>query len=234
MVFLTMDTATEVLCLGLGDETGKMLAAWTSVAPKMHATLLHPLLDEMLAAVGLEIGDLHGIMVGVGPGSYTGVRIAVTAAKVLAYTLNIPVVPVSSLEAAAYAAHLHHGLVVVAWDARRHAVYSAAYRSDPVHGGWSMALPEMRRDYSLLAEEIQAILKAEEPVVVLGNGATQLIELLNQKGNDRTVGVYEQYTQLTGESILQVGLLRGYAGVGVHGLVPNYLQLAEAQARLVK
>ena len=113
MVILAMDTSTDQLSLALGKDDGALIASWTSAVPKMHATLFHPVLDQMLAAVHINLQDLGAIVVGVGPGSYTGVRIAVTAAKVFAYTLNIPVVTVSSLEAAAYSARAHHGLVVV-------------------------------------------------------------------------------------------------------------------------
>ena len=209
----------------------------------MHATLFHPLLDQMLAAVKVSLQDVGAVVVGVGPGSYTGVRIAVTAAKVFSYTLNIPVVTVSSLEAAAYAARAHQGLVIPAWDARRHAAYCAAFRSDPYEQAWERALPDGRREFSQLVQEVLEVAREDEKVWLLGNSASSIVDFFRQKGEDGIVGVYDERTLLSGELIFRVGLraiqkqpdLITTQGMweSVHDLVPNYVQMAEAQARLL-
>ena len=241
MVILAMDTSTDQLSLALGRDQGDLLASWTSVVPKMHATLLHPLLDEMLSTVNLELKDLGAIILGIGPGSYTGVRIAVTAAKTFAYTLAIPVLTVSSLEAAAFAARAHQGLVVVAWDARRQAAYSAAFRVNPIGDRWERVLPDGRRDFSQLVKDVEEIRLADEQILLLGNAAGAIAELLQHAGDGGGISVYEKRTLLTGDVLLQLGLkkmqeqpelvaLSNIADVA-HELVPNYLQMVEAQAR---
>lgn len=241
MVILAMDTSTDQLSLALGRDQGDLLASWTSVVPKMHATLLHPLLDEMLATVNLELKDLGAIILGIGPGSYTGVRIAVTAAKTFAYTLAIPVLTVSSLEAAAFVARAHQGLVVVAWDARRQAAYSAAFRVNPIGDRWERVLPDGRRDFSQLVKELEEIRLADEQILLLGNAALAIADLLQQAGDGGGISVYEKRTLLTGDMLLQLGLKKmqeqpelvalSNIADAAHELVPNYLQMVEAQAR---
>ncbi len=232
-----MDTATDQLSLALGRVGGEVIAAWTSAVPKMHATLFHPLLDELLATVQLGFDDIDAIVVGVGPGSYTGVRIAVTAAKAFAHTLGIPVLSVSSLEAAAYAAHAHKGFIVVAWDARRSAAYSAAFHCDPARALWERALPDGRREIAQLAEEVAAIAHGDG-VLLLGNAAQALYDALAKTGRGERVTVFDARNFMSGEMLLKLGsdALRqqqnGVRGVKVHGIVPNYSQAAEAQARL--
>lgn len=92
-----MDTSTAVLCVAVMDG-GKVLAERNILAQRGHAELLLPAIKDALAEAGWVQQELDGIIVGVGPGSYTGIRIAVTAGKSLAWTLGIPVAGVSSLE----------------------------------------------------------------------------------------------------------------------------------------
>ncbi len=243
MVILAMDTATDQLSLALGRKSGELLASWTSAVPKMHATLLHPLLDQMLSAVGVSLQDIGALAVGVGPGSYTGVRIAVTAAKVFAYTLNIPVVTVSSLEAAAFSARAHRGLVIPVFDARRQAAYSAAFRADPHKSAWERVLEDGRRDFPQIVNEVLEVAHKGETVLLLGNASSALADLLYQKGDQTQVGVYDERTFLSGEAVFRIGLraIETQPDVpetsdnieSVHNLVPNYMQMAEAQARLL-
>ncbi|NOL50189.1 tRNA (adenosine(37)-N6)-threonylcarbamoyltransferase complex dimerization subunit type 1 TsaB [Pelistega europaea] len=94
-----------------------------------NAEQVLPMLDEILAESGLSKQDIHGIAFSQGPGGFTGLRVASGLAQGLALGLNIPIVPVCSLEASAVLAQhcLSDGLIVVALDARMQEVYLAAY-----------------------------------------------------------------------------------------------------------
>ena len=97
-----------------------------------HAAALVPAIRGVLAAAGREVGALAGVVVGAGPGSFTGVRIAAAAAKALASSLGVPLHPVSSLRAAAVAGQAapadgEREVRYVLFDARRGRVYGAAY-----------------------------------------------------------------------------------------------------------
>lgn len=97
---LAFDTSTSSLAVAV-MENGKVLAERNIHAERNHSAYLVEAIGEALAAAGVAKAELDGIAVGVGPGSYTGARIAVTTAKTLAWALSLPVYGVSSLEAIA-------------------------------------------------------------------------------------------------------------------------------------
>jgi len=101
---LAIDTATRHPTLALFDGTGKLggVRQWTS--QHRHGEELLQRLDELLGAANAKPGDLHALVVGLGPGSFTGLRIGLATAKTIAYSLKVPVVGVSTTEALALAA----------------------------------------------------------------------------------------------------------------------------------
>ena len=92
-----------------------------------HAEKLHVYVDEVLKEAKISTLQLDAIAVSKGPGSYTGLRIGVSAAKGLAFALNIPLISVSTLEALAHQVKADSGLIVPMLDARRLEVYSAIF-----------------------------------------------------------------------------------------------------------
>lgn len=127
---LAVDT-TEDACsaaLLLGDE----LVERFEVAPRRHGELLLPMMDGLLADAGLGLRELDALACARGPGSFTGVRIAVSVVQGAAFAAGLPVVPVSSLQALAQggARMLAADAVLAALDARMQEVYWGAYRTD--------------------------------------------------------------------------------------------------------
>jgi tRNA threonylcarbamoyladenosine biosynthesis protein TsaB len=101
---LALDTATRTPVLGLAEMDGHLLATRRWASRHRQGEQLLDELDGLLGEVGLIPPDLAGICVGVGPGSFTGLRIGLATAKVLAYSLSLPLVGVSSTTALALAA----------------------------------------------------------------------------------------------------------------------------------
>lgn len=99
-LLLAIDSATSAMSVALVRK-GKLLAEVNSLVERNHSVYLMPAIEEALNQAGLALGALQGIAVGKGPGSYTGVRIGITVAKTMAWTLKLPVAGVSSLEALA-------------------------------------------------------------------------------------------------------------------------------------
>ncbi len=103
-MILLLDTATRQPVVGLAADDGSLLAERCWESRHRHGEELLARLDEVLAEVGGRKQDLTGIVVGTGPGSFTGLRIGLATAKTIAYALGIPIVGVSSTGALALAA----------------------------------------------------------------------------------------------------------------------------------
>ncbi|MFK8011524.1 MAG: tRNA (adenosine(37)-N6)-threonylcarbamoyltransferase complex dimerization subunit type 1 TsaB [Marinicellaceae bacterium] len=130
MILLAIDTATECCSAALWAN-GKIFHK-SSVQPRLHAEIILPFIDELLCEANVLKSDIEGLIVGQGPGAFTGVRIGVGVAQGLALALNIPVLPVSNLETLAFAAYKKldtskEQKILVATDARMNETYSAKY-----------------------------------------------------------------------------------------------------------
>ncbi|MDI3299521.1 MAG: tRNA (adenosine(37)-N6)-threonylcarbamoyltransferase complex dimerization subunit type 1 TsaB [Bacillota bacterium] len=122
---LALETATEALSVALLEEGRPRLELWLD-AGRRHAALLTPLVDAALERLGARPADLGAVAVGLGPGSFTGLRIGAVTGRALASTLGIPALGVPTLAAMARAAG--PGLVVPLLDARGGRLYTALYR----------------------------------------------------------------------------------------------------------
>jgi len=123
MRVLAIETSTEHCSVAL-QQDGAVLSH-SELAGQRHSEILLGMIDSLLSEAGCSLHDLNGIALGAGPGSFTGVRIAASAAQGLAFGLNIPVTPVCTLEALAEASGKDR--VACALDARLDEVYFAAY-----------------------------------------------------------------------------------------------------------
>jgi tRNA threonylcarbamoyladenosine biosynthesis protein TsaB len=134
--------------------------------PGNHAAELIPRIESTLSAANARRSDLAGIVVGSGPGSFTGVRIAAATGKGLAHALGIPLWAFSSLEAAALAADAEPSTRCVLFDARGDRVYAACYRVD-VDGIETIIPPHATRIGDLIDDEIPA------DALFMGTGAAR-------------------------------------------------------------
>jgi tRNA threonylcarbamoyladenosine biosynthesis protein TsaB len=126
---LAIESATSRLSLALYADGTFQRRTVDGVAS--HADQLYGLVEELLIECELTLGSLDCVAFGAGPGSFTGVRLAMSAAQSLAYAAGLPVCPVSSLEALAVGCHrLHHAeRVLCAVDARRGEIYAGLYQT---------------------------------------------------------------------------------------------------------
>lgn len=150
-LLLVFDTSTTIGSVGLGRGT-RLLASHELPEERTQASELIPVIERVLEIAGVERGDLGGIVVGRGPGSFTGVRVSAATARGLAHGLDVPIWGVSSLAAAALSAgKVHSGPVgmrgelerlgsddprsrFVLFDARSNRVYAGCYRVDRIPG----------------------------------------------------------------------------------------------------
>lgn len=125
-------------------EDGTVVSRATHEELNAHAERLASMIDDALAAAGWTKASLHRLGVGMGPGSFTGVRVGIAFAQGIALGLGIPLIGVGSLEAMARAARPHDGPTVALLDARRGEVFAAAYAADGSELLAPCALPRER------------------------------------------------------------------------------------------
>ncbi|WP_020118571.1 tRNA (adenosine(37)-N6)-threonylcarbamoyltransferase complex dimerization subunit type 1 TsaB [Streptomyces canus] len=129
MLLLALDTATPAVTVALHDGRD-VVASFLQVDARRHGELLLPAVDRVLADAGVKLDAVTGIVVGIGPGPYTGLRVGLMTADTFGLALGVPVHGMCTLDGLAYASGLGEGPFVVATDARRKEVYWATY-SDP-------------------------------------------------------------------------------------------------------
>jgi len=126
VLLLALDTATPSVTVALHDGSD-VIASSGQVDARRHGELLLPAVDRVLAAAGLRLDAVTGIVVGIGPGPYTGLRVGLMTADTFGLVLGVPVHGVCTLDGLAYEADIGDGPFVVATDARRKEVYWARY-----------------------------------------------------------------------------------------------------------
>lgn len=170
MIELAFDACTKsASCAVLKD--GKILASLCIESGLAHSIHLLPLIDTALKFSSYKIGDVERIYVSRGPGSFTGIRIALAAAKGLAHALNLPLIAVSTLKALSYRAQAFQGLICPLMDARRERVYAAVYAAF----GGAVLVEEGQHELGELLDKIEALLEdrktsSYEGVAFVGDG----------------------------------------------------------------
>jgi len=244
---LALDTSTAALCVAVASG-GRVLADARSIVERSHSVLAVPMVKDVLASAGVTRDRLGGIAVGLGPGSYTGVRIAVTIAKTLAWAWGVPLAGVSSLEALALGAAAPESAadgerpvwIAPLMDARRGQVYTALFAAGP-GGAWERLAGDgirlMREWADELAERAEG---AEGPeaarIRFVGDPSLHMPVLEQLKARlEGRVRVGIEPTAMEGRAVALLGIRRLAAGDAddPHALVPNYTQLAEAEAKLL-
>ncbi len=124
---LSIETATKNCSVALGKNEQVLETIEYAGESYSHAEKLHVFIDQILAQHQLKIQDLKAVAISMGPGSYTGLRIGVSAAKGLAYAAELPLIAVSTLESLAHKVKIKQGYIIPLIDARRLEVYSAVF-----------------------------------------------------------------------------------------------------------
>ena len=214
MKVLAFDTSSKALSLAILEDK-QVLAETTINIKKNHSITLMPAIDFLMASLDWTPKDLDRIVMAEGPGSYTGLRIAVATAKTLAHTLNIELVGMSSL--LALLPSQQEGLVVPLMDARRNNVYAGFYEN---------AKPVMSEAHLSFAEVLEKVTDAEQVTFVgeVGAFVEQIQEQLPQASYQET---------LPNAANLALWAWDKKAD-SLHDFVPNYLKRVEAEENWLK
>ncbi len=208
-------------------EDGKILARSFQNSGLTHSRTLLPMAEAMLKNCDLSMDDIDAVAVAAGPGSFTGLRIGVSAAKGLSWAREIPCIGISTLEAMAQnLAHLNNTLIICAMDARRSQIYNAFFLAEG--GGVLRRLCDDRAiALSDAAEDLKAI---SYPKIVVGDGALLCYNYLSEAGINCTLAPQHLQMQdavgvcLCAEKAAKEDKLTSSAD-----LQPVYLRLSQAE-----
>jgi tRNA threonylcarbamoyladenosine biosynthesis protein TsaB len=172
-IILNIETSTKNCSVSVAD-TGKIIAIKElNNGNYSHAEVLHPFIENILAQGSVSKDKIDAIAVSKGPGSYTGLRIGVSAAKGLSFALSVPLISIDTLTALSFAISIDKGLIVPMLDARRMEVYSAIF--DKQHQKIREIKAEIIDENSFLA----ALEQGE--VHFLGDGAHKCKEIITHR-----------------------------------------------------
>lgn len=127
---LNIETTTTNCSVSLSQDGETLVLLEENNPGYSHAETLHVYIEKVLKQAKIEFKDLNAVAVSKGPGSYTGLRIGVSAAKGLCFALNISLISVSTLKSLATQVKVDNGIIIPLLDARRMEVYSAVFNSD--------------------------------------------------------------------------------------------------------
>jgi tRNA threonylcarbamoyladenosine biosynthesis protein TsaB len=230
MLVLGIESATAVASVALVDENG--LAGEISLNRGLtHSQQLLPMVDALLAQGGCSAGQVEGLAVSAGPGSFTGLRIGMSLAKGLAQGWGVPIAGVSALEALAWQSSERDGLISPLIDAFRGEVYAALYRKD------RRTVTLVREPQSVLPETWRQILRSfNEPVVLAGNGAKRYASVWESpdETSSENAGVLPETAlhplcDIRASMVAWLGRQKLVQGIGddLYQLKPQYIRTAE-------
>ena len=176
MEILALETSAKAVSAAVSED-GKILCSGYQDTGLTHSRTLMPIVEHILKNTGLTVADMDAIAVAAGPGSFTGIRIGVAAAKGLAFAADKPAVGVSTLAAMARNVAFCDGLVICAMDARRQQVYNALFEAKD--GSLTRLTPDRAIALAELTEELKG---NSRPITVVGDGALMCHGFLTEAG----------------------------------------------------
>lgn len=210
-------------------EDGQVIGSCFLHRAVTHSVTLMPMIEHLLSATGLSLAEIDGFAVAAGPGSFTGIRIGVSAVKGMAFPEDKPCCPVSPLEAMAYSFLGEDAVVCGMMDARCSQVYHALFR---VKGGEVTRLTE---DRALSLDDLKRELEAgcfEVPVYLAGDGAHLLADAVWQKTAPILAPEHRRYQNAVGVALAAEPRFRRGETVSASRLQPVYLRLPQAEREL--
>ncbi len=223
MIWLGIDTANAPLSVAVVKD-GVVVAELTQNNKVTHSIGAMPTIEEALTRAKLSVKEIDAIAVSAGPGSYTGVRIGVTIAKTLAWSLQKPIIPVSSLQALTYNVPYFNGVICAMIDARRQHVYSGAYQGEQViiedgHYAVIDLLPKLR--------------DLHVPILFVGRDVTMYWDIIEEIVGSHALRAPFTMDLPRASEVIRLAMAQP-TEAAVHDVTPIYKRIAEAEANWLK
>lgn len=229
-LILAIETATGCggVSLTRGEgEHGRLLAECTCQPEVSHARRLLGSVDWVMQAAGAQWADLTGVAVSLGPGSFTGLRIGMAAAKGIAMAADRPLIGVPTLDAMAYSCFAARGVVCCLLDARKQQVYAAFYRFN------DLGTAEREGEYLAITPQRLAE-RVTEPVIFAGPGATLYRDIFAAVDGARLAPPSKVYPRAADVGFSACRLLGQGVVMDPVTAAPMYVRDSEAEINLRK
>ena len=224
MKILALETSAKAVSAAV-VENGKVLCSGYQDTGLTHSRTLMPIVEHILKNTDLTMADMDAVAVAAGPGSFTGIRIGVSAAKGLAFAVDKPAVGVSTLAAMARNVAFVDGLVICAMDARRSQIYNALFEAK---GGRLARLTEDRA--IALADLAEEMKDDPRPKTIVGDGARLCFDFLQNAGIPCRLAPAHLVMQNAMSVALEAEVLAADGALtSAQDLQPVYLRPAQAE-----
>ena len=223
-MILAFETSAKAASVALLSEDTLLGESYQNTGLTHSQTLLS-MAEDLLATCGKTVADVTAVAVAAGPGSFTGVRIGVAAAKGFAWGKEVPCYGVSTLEAMALQLGVWQGYVVPTMDARRSQTYTTLFHAEKGN------LTRLAEDQAISFEELKNLLKnREEPIFLVGDGAVLCYNTLRETVPGLVLPPeHRRHQRAAGVALAAKQMMdRGEPGDGA-SLAPNYLRLSQAE-----
>ena len=224
MRILAFETSAKAASVAL-LENGKLIGESYQNTGLTHSQTLMVMAQDLMNQCGVSVSEVDAVAVANGPGSFTGVRIGVAAAKGFAWGKQLPCYGVSTLEAMAHSLGIWQGYVCPVMDARRNQVYNALFYVN--HG----EITRVEADRAIALEDLGAQLKTlEGPIFLVGDGSNLCHNRLGGVITNLVLPPEHRIHQrATGVGLVAHKLSQAGECADANGLSPNYLRLSQAE-----
>lgn len=229
MKILAIDTSATAASVAVAEDD-KIIGEYFINTKLTHSQTLIPMAEQLIKSVSLSVNDIDAVAVNAGPGSFTGVRIGVAAAKGIAFANDLPCVSVSTLQSMAYNMLENDCVVCGVMDARCQQVYNALFR---VNG---KSVERLTDDRALSLEDLKRELeKINDKVVLAGDGTEITEKYFNGKLlNVVSAPINNRIQKASSTAMVAYAMIKEGKTVSPDELMPVYLRLPQAQRELNK
>ena len=223
MKILGVDTSTPIGSVALIDGDN-IVAEHTLDIVQAHSSRLMPAIDSVLKWGDIIVNDLDGCAVGIGPGSFTGIRIGVATIKSICYAVDKPIVGVSTLEAIAYNLRWSNSIICPLLDARRSETYGAIFEGNT---NWERLSEDLCLPINAFLDRIKEDTSPDCPINFVGDGLATYGNAVQENLGDRVHFADAIFNVPRGATIAYLGAQRLQQGNSdsYWTLVPNYVRV---------
>lgn len=223
MLILSVDSSASPASVCLFRDN-KILSEYYINVGLTHSQTLVAMIESMLTVTGIKSEDIDLYAVNNGPGSFTGVRIGVSAVKGMAYAQNKPCIAVSTLHSMAANFLSDNAVVCSCMDARRHQVYNAVFR---IHNG---EIDRLCDDRAIsVADLIEELKGTDEPVILAGDGAELVYNSSKELNCVHLAPPAQRFQRASSVAVIAADKAEKGEMISPASLMPSYLRLSQAE-----